>query len=104
MISSHIIPRHHLKQFANGMADKSIQMTFPLSQRMALVFDGDFRPPLNTEIKYYTASRLLHNQVELINQRTADNSTHLYSPKKEPIIQSLVGYRVTNPSYIRRGV
>ena|GEM_PF-3463141 len=86
----------------SGMADRDIQITFPLSQRMAMVFDGNRETPRNSDIEYCSAGRFIHNQVDLINKRTANNSTYLYSPKHDINIQSLVGYRVTSPDYIKR--
>jgi hypothetical protein len=87
----------------HGMADRNIQITFPLSQKMALVFDGDREPSINPHIEYYSASQFLYNQVDLINKRTADSSGHLYSPKRDVYVQSLLGYQVSgNPEQIRR--
>lgn len=88
----------------NGMADRNIQITFPLSQKMAMVFDGDGISSKTHLIEYYPASVFLHNQVDLINQRTADNSTQLYSPKRDIYVQKLLENRVSNTDPIRRSI
>lgn len=89
---------------ANGIGDRNIQMTFPLSQKMALVFDGDRVPSTNSKIEYHPAGRLIHNQVELINQRTADHSTQLYSPRLDVNVQSLLEYRISIFEPIKRRI
>lgn len=88
----------------SGLADRNIQITFPLSKKMAMVFDGNRAPSVNFNVKYCPASQLLHKQVYLINKRTADNSTQLYSPKRDVCVQKLLESRVRNTEYIRRGV
>jgi len=89
---------------ANGMVDRNVQFTFPLSQTMAMVFDGHQKTPSNQNIEYCLASQYVHDQVDLINKRTADNSTHLYSPKCEGYVQSLIGYQVKRPKRIKRKI
>lgn len=81
---------------SRGMADPSVQITFPLSQGMAMVFDGYQETPGNPNIEYYPASYFLGEKVDLINKRTADNSTYLYSPNRDIYVESLVGYRVSS--------
>lgn len=87
---------------ANGMMDRNIQITFPLSQKMAMVFDGDLLE--NSPIKYYPASLFLHNQIDLINIRTANNSTQLYSPKRDIYVQKLLEYQGSYIEPIKRGI
>ncbi|GAB1422139.1 hypothetical protein MASR2M15_23520 [Anaerolineales bacterium] len=87
-----------------GMRDRDIQITFPISKRMALIFEGYKGTSKKLNIEYYPASSLLHNQVDLINKRTASNSDYLYSPRQDNYVQSLLKYPINNLEYIKRKI
>lgn len=89
---------------ARGMADKNIQITFPLSQQMALVFDGFNETTTSFDIEYCSASHFIHNQVHLINKRTADNSTELYSPRRDVYVNRLLNQPNPNIQHIQRRI
>ncbi|GAB5490988.1 MAG: hypothetical protein Phog2KO_12030 [Phototrophicaceae bacterium] len=82
---------------SSGMINNEIQITFPLSQKMAIIFDNTDE---STNMKYFPIGTTQFSLVDEINKRTADYSEKLYSPKKDLHLPDLVGHKISNPKYI----
>lgn len=84
---------------SRGMKVENIQVTFPLSQNMVLIFNGS--PDPKTDIRFckiHMPEDIL--LVDEINQRTTVNSKEIYSPKKELMIAGLLGRTEHHPKTI----
>jgi len=88
----------------SGLRDEDIQVTFPLSKKMALVIDSDPLTPQGENIPHYFAGKLYKNQVDLINHCTANGATLLYSPKNDQYVQNLLDHPIKNFNRINRGI